>query len=435
MASGREMRYNKAMLTMNLTLTEGLPEAISFVVTDLDQYPVSVDGINFDAYLRARGSDQTLALKTEHGDNRGEIMVHVPALEPGPYDWELWRSADAGRAVFLKGSATCFPVLTVEKIAESLPGQRSFAISTQESGEAWQVRALPANVTLACLEKIREAYSENLRVERIEVDSLPPVADAKSNAVYYVKGSPWVVVGGRWLAQDVHYAYARPEQPGLLVVNETVEENAAQGAAEVKAAAAGNRYLVTAASLEGEAGVVVLSDDFVGHSPSAGLRIRRALPAGEKPGIVRVVGTEAEVENLPDVSEVYSVERADARTKELVKEEFDGKADSNLENLPAEFDFIISHGYNEETGYWWRKWRSGWLEQGGLIILASTTYVTGKVVLPVAYASENYVIFLTSSVNGLSYSPGYFDKTSTEFSYFAGSIYKQCSWYTAGFAG
>lgn len=370
MATGRYTRYNSAMLTMNLTLTEGLAEVLAFVVTDLQQSPVSVAGINFAAYLQKRGSDEIQVLKTEHSDTKGEILVHIPALSAGGYEWEMWRSSDASSEVFLKGAAECFSVLAVKSIAASEMGKRRFSVATQLSGEAWQVQALPGNASLACLEKIREVYEENLLVERIELDVLPPIDQAQVNAVYYVKGTPWVAVNGNWVAQDVRYDFARPGQPGLLVVNETVPGSEEPGAAELKAANDGNRYLVPPATLDGTQGVVTLSEDFVSHAPETGLIIRRAVPADSRPGLVSVIGTEEEEEDLERVSsEVYSAGKVEKRLTQILS----AVADRELSNVADNIDYVVEHNFTGDItqNSWYRLWKSGWLEQGGCTYVKS----------------------------------------------------------------
>ena len=41
-----------------------------------------------------------------------------------------------------------------------------------------------------------------------------------------------------------------------------------------------------------------------------------------------------------------------------------GKANADLSNCPPNYDYVVEH-YNDEAGNWYRKYKSGWLEQGG----------------------------------------------------------------------
>ena len=41
-----------------------------------------------------------------------------------------------------------------------------------------------------------------------------------------------------------------------------------------------------------------------------------------------------------------------------------GKANADLSNCPPNYDYVVEH-YNDGAGNWYRKYKSGWLEQGG----------------------------------------------------------------------
>ena len=79
---------------------------------------------------------------------------------------------------------------------------------------------------------------------------------------------------------------------------------------------------------------------------------------------------------------------------------FNGKADINLQNATSENDFVIERQEpNAGNNYtWYRKYRSGWVEQGG-------TIVGDAINLPVAMADTNYqvtVSCISSSSDGLT---------------------------------
>ncbi len=69
------------------------------------------------------------------------------------------------------------------------------------------------------------------------------------------------------------------------------------------------------------------------------------------------------------------------------------KADTSLFNVDSDIDFVIE-SWNDGAGNWYRKYRSGWVEQGG-----STPKSTagGTVTFPVEFADTNYTVATTKS--------------------------------------
>lgn len=45
------------------------------------------------------------------------------------------------------------------------------------------------------------------------------------------------------------------------------------------------------------------------------------------------------------------------------------KADTNLGNIPYNYDYVVE-SYKDDQGNWYRKYKSGWLEQGGIVTAA-----------------------------------------------------------------
>ena len=62
-----------------------------------------------------------------------------------------------------------------------------------------------------------------------------------------------------------------------------------------------------------------------------------------------------------------------------------GKANADLSNCPPNYDYVVEH-YNDGAGNWYRKYKSGWLEQGGIATFVNNTDVT----LLKPYASAQY---------------------------------------------
>lgn len=52
------------------------------------------------------------------------------------------------------------------------------------------------------------------------------------------------------------------------------------------------------------------------------------------------------------------------QTAGLNAELFNGKADRDLANVPANIDYVVEN-YSDANGNWWRRYKSGWIEQGG----------------------------------------------------------------------
>lgn len=79
------------------------------------------------------------------------------------------------------------------------------------------------------------------------------------------------------------------------------------------------------------------------------------------------------------------------QTAGIAAEMFNSKADSDLGNVPANYDYVVeSQMPTAENGYtWYRKYKSGWVEQGGRIANDSTTTT---VVLPIVMADDKYTL-------------------------------------------
>ena len=67
-----------------------------------------------------------------------------------------------------------------------------------------------------------------------------------------------------------------------------------------------------------------------------------------------------------------------------------GKADTALSNVLANIDYVVESQVNAD-GSWYRKYKSGWLEQGGVVASAGTAFNFLK-----PFADTNYSIVATS---------------------------------------
>lgn len=96
-----------------------------------------------------------------------------------------------------------------------------------------------------------------------------------------------------------------------------------------------------------------------------------------------------------------------------------GKANADLSNCPANYDYVVE-SYSDDQGNWYRKYKSGWLEQGGLA--KSNADVTVTLLKP--FADTNYSVQCTN--RRLSTSDGWgwiFVLNMTETSFMARACY------------
>lgn len=84
-----------------------------------------------------------------------------------------------------------------------------------------------------------------------------------------------------------------------------------------------------------------------------------------------------------------------------VGEAITGKADTSLDNVSAGIDFVVESQFpTAENNYtWYRKYKSGWVEQGGRQTGATSGSVS--VSLPVTMADANYFVQVTSTDKSL----------------------------------
>ena len=65
----------------------------------------------------------------------------------------------------------------------------------------------------------------------------------------------------------------------------------------------------------------------------------------------------------PVEGDVYSAKKY-AQEAAQSAQSVSGKANADLSNCPPNYDYVVEH-YNDGAGNWYRKYKSGWLEQGG----------------------------------------------------------------------
>ncbi len=426
-----------AMINATLTLTEGVPETLSFQIFSKDNQPVDLSGTHWWAVLRMRDDAETIEIPAKVDFNT--ISVTFPALSAEAADWELWRSGDIETERLLAGPATIFPVLSVEALATTTNTARSFAIKTDDNSTAYLLKAMPGNAALACLEKIRQAYNEALTLRRIKVDSLPAPEQASPYAVYFLNGTPWVPLAGEWVQYNTAYGLATPDMPGLLRVN---DEKTAAACAPIVSTETGYGIPLAPIGSQNQPGAVILGQDFIANDAKSGLMVRRANAQDALPGLISITGTAQEISGESPSGCVYSTAKTDERIRELHEflsaEDLQNKLDTNASNLHTGMDIVVEHGYDEETGRWYRLWKSGWLEQGGFLP-TSSNYHSGSFYFMKPFKPLVYHVTIQNSHTSYCYAPSIAQKNDIFFKYHGAigpnikpSVYA-CGFYNANY--
>ncbi len=93
------------------------------------------------------------------------------------------------------------------------------------------------------------------------------------------------------------------------------------------------------------------------------------------------------------------------QTAGVTVETLNSKADSDLGNIPANYDYVVeSQLPTAENGYtWYRKYKSGWVEQGGRVTGVSQD---AAVTLPIEMANSYYSVSITP-ITGVNNAGGY----------------------------
>lgn len=90
-----------------------------------------------------------------------------------------------------------------------------------------------------------------------------------------------------------------------------------------------------------------------------------------------------------------------------------------------------------ENGFtWYRKYKSGWVEQGGAIAEVSTSYATRTVSLPVEMANESYNCDISAYTAGQHYAATVSVKTTTQATLVTllNTTAYRATWYASGMA-
>ena len=108
-------------------------------------------------------------------------------------------------------------------------------------------------------------------------------------------------------------------------------------------------------------------------------------------------------------------------TPDTTAETLNGKADTDLGNIPANYDYVVeSQEPTAGNGYtWYRKYKSGWVEQGGCLLNATTGVHT--ITIPIEMASveelKKSVIVTPIYISGVVSSQGVSVRNSNDSSW------------------
>ena len=112
-----------------------------------------------------------------------------------------------------------------------------------------------------------------------------------------------------------------------------------------------------------------------------------------------------------------SQESAAASAQELLSmwEDLNNKADCDLANTRENLDFVVDK-FLDENGNWYRVYKSGWVEQGGIVQSAASTTKTFSFLKPFADGNYTLIAHVDSTDNYVKSAQTY-SLTSTSFVY------------------
>lgn len=121
----------------------------------------------------------------------------------------------------------------------------------------------------------------------------------------------------------------------------------------------------------------------------------------------------------------------------ITTENINSKVDLPTGVSQGDVDFVVKwQRPSEANGYiWYRKYKSGWVEQGGDFGEAYTSYTTKTITLPIEMADTKYSVCLTNATTGDCYAPVINSKTVTTFAVLRTTNYQSLgTWQVSGMA-
>ena len=110
------------------------------------------------------------------------------------------------------------------------------------------------------------------------------------------------------------------------------------------------------------------------------------------------------------MSDINIGEILEALTDKMDRDNMNADISKTADGVVA---FQMPTAENDYT--WYRKYTSGWVEQGGVFATVNTNYHTESITLPVAMYDANYSCFVSCASTGSAYTPLIQNKTTTGF--------------------
>lgn len=421
--------FNFLGVSCNLSVLAGVPAKSTFRFLESESGEAAcLDGVTFLGRVHCGELEVEMELTLSEADaERNTVLVTIPGLPEGRWEYEVWLSVDTGEVVrLLEGRISALgkfvPVeggpYAQRTLSVLLPGDVTRRVKLvwsattiaeeliEESRRiARNVRDASAHIDAVMplldgvVERVDVARAEAEQAAKdcrmmvatcrmVSVGHLPAVEEAESGVVYFMEGQPWIAADGVWVQVPFVYGAARPGGSyGLLQVELFSEP--------------GRPWLEVRFDADSEVYGVDPGDDFM-RGVEGRVLVKRA--RADIAGLVRAEGTEEEQAALSDdverVLSVPSIELVNTKIREAKEAIEDGqqeKLEADLSNLDPEVDVVV--GFNAwEDGSWCRRWRSGWVEQGGEVTAQEANPI---VTLPVAMASVSYHLLLTTRSNTL----------------------------------
>lgn len=421
--------FNFLGVSCNLSVLAGVPAKSTFRFLESESGEAAcLDGVTFLGRVHCGELEVEMELTLSEADaERNTVLVTIPGLPEGRWEYEVWLSVDTGEVVrLLEGRISALgkfvPVeggpYAQRTLSVLLPGDVTrrvklvWSATTIAEELIEESRRIARNVRDAsahidAVMPLLDGVVERVDVARavaeqaakdcrmmvatcrmVSVGHLPAVEEAESGVVYFMEGQPWIAADGVWVQVPFVYGAARPGGSyGLLQVELFSEP--------------GRPWLEVRFDADSEVYGVDPGDDFM-WGVQGRVLVKRA--RADIAGLVRAEGTEEEQAALSDdverVLSVPSVELVNERireAKEAIEDGLQEKLEADLSNLAPEVDVVV--GFNAwEDGSWCRRWRSGWVEQGGEVTAEEANPI---VTLPVAMGSVSYHLLLTTRSNTL----------------------------------
>lgn len=125
------------------------------------------------------------------------------------------------------------------------------------------------------------------------------------------------------------------------------------------------------------------------------------------------------LEQVPGMQEVISIIQSTIESITATISEIISSLNLQISKTENLLDYVVAfQSPTAENNYtWYRKYKSGWVEQGGVFSDIYDSYTTEQVSLPITMLDSNYCGYVTSFANGSAYTPRFITKTRTNITF------------------